>query len=144
MWCMWGMWGMSRSQGNVLVIVSWCLMFLFLDFLGTCAQKRLSRAETSELGSLVSIRISPVKPGALGVGFCHQRWCDRWCCLAQTGLSQFFLEPGEPMLFLSINRPNLFKVASAFVLASSCSCFAGRTVVRFSLETWGHRKLGNQ
>jgi hypothetical protein len=33
-------------------------------------------------------------------------------------------------------------VASAYFRASSCSCFAGRTVVRFSLETWGYRKLG--
>ena len=48
------------------------------NFLGTCTKKTFAqRAETSELRSLVFIRIFPVQPGALGVGFCHQRWRDR-------------------------------------------------------------------
>ena len=52
--------------------------FYFLTFLALAQKKPFAqRAETSELRSLVFIRIFPVQPGALGVGFCHQRWRDR-------------------------------------------------------------------
>jgi hypothetical protein len=77
--------------------------------------------------SLVSIRISPVKQWALGVGFCHQRWRNRWCCLARAGLSQ----SSQSMLF-SIHEPNntFSALQVQMLLASSCPCLG---VVRFYL-----------
>ena len=92
-------------------------------FLGIFAQK----TGTSVLRSLVSIRISPVKPWALGVGFCHQRWSNRWCCLAQAGLSQ----SSQSMLF-SIHEPNntFSALQEQMLLANSCPCLG---VVRFYL-----------
>ena len=52
-----------------------------------CCPKSLPKTQRLPvLRSLVSVRISPVQPSALGIGFCHQcRRCG-WRCLAQTGV----------------------------------------------------------
>jgi hypothetical protein len=54
-----------------------CNVLVILALFCNSSHFPLKKKETSVLRSLVSIRISAVQPGALGVGFCHQRWCNR-------------------------------------------------------------------
>ena len=76
------------------------------------------------LRSLVSIRIFPVKPWALGVGFRHQCRCGGWCCLAEIGLSQKVWNPATSCCF---HEKSLCGIVSANVagkfLFLSCGYF---------------------
>ena len=83
---------------SAILIFAFFVYRSWFPFLRKCLAKK---RRLPVLRSLVSVRIFPVQPSALGPGLRHQCWRGGWCCLAEmVCLKNFGTRYSNQLLFL--------------------------------------------